>query len=744
MGQIRILVFACLILGSAALTAQASLWEHYSYGEEVLAMASNANTVLIGTKTGLVKYDINTQQKVVLNKTNSPLPDNWIAGVDISFTGLIVLGTPEGVCVVDEDNWYIFNTANTPFPSNHTYKTMISPTGTLWALSKGGDDYDYLYAYAGGEWYVQYHGNTNIPGQRIQDFTLDSAGNPALVYYHPTNDVTGLAVWNGSTWVNHSGTSMGVTSNYLSRITYDGTKYWMTDGYRIYSWDGTQSQAFDPYLPPVIEHHIISLDVDTQGKLLAGFYEPSGNENEAYLARFDGTNWTVFNPNIQVPGLDYPNAVMQSPDGDLWIGTQSGVARYDGETWGRFGCSNSGLPSNSVNYISMDSSNRLWMTVYDPVANVNALVKKDGDSWTVYGPDTIPNLFEPRYIAAAPDGSVWFSQTFGATSGCVARFDGTNTTSYDPTNSILPYGALSALHVDAAGHTWVAIRKSTFPYETDLCVFDGSSWHPVATTSGFVKDIRIDASGNPWLATNLGVMYLSGGTLICLDNMNSGLTMDNTNCLAFASNGDLWIGTTFGLSKLCVDGTWQNWDPISGNYPLRHYQDILIDPNGKVWGATQNSGLVCFDGNTFTSYTPQNSPMPTPGARNIALDSDDRLWINTIWMGISCFDISSTPVSDPAFTPQPGRLQLANYPNPFNPSTTITFRMKEASNVSLEVYNLRGQRVRKLFTGTKNAGEHSVLFDGRDDSGMILGSGIYLVKASAGKQSETLRVMLMK
>jgi ligand-binding sensor domain-containing protein len=742
--RFRYLLLACLLLGSANLSAQASAWEHYSYGEHVLAMAHSGNTLLIGTKTGLVKYDINTQQKVLLNKANSPLPDNWIAGVDISPSGAMLLGTPEGVCLVEGDNWQVFNMANSPFPSNHTYKTMFAPNGNLWVLSKGSENYDYLYSYANGEWHVQYHGNTNIPGQRIQDFTLDASGNPALVYYHVSSDITGLAVWDGTTWVNHPGTSMGVSSNYLSKICYSGTKYWMTDGYMIYSWDGTQSQAYDPDLPPVAEHHIISLGVDTQGYLLVGFYEPSGNESEAYLARFDGTNWTVYDPNLQVPGMNWPNAVLQTADGDLWIGTQSGAAYYDGVNWNRFVCSNSGLPSNNVYYMALDNQDRLWMTVRDYLSNVYALVKKDGNNWTVYGQDTIPGLYEPLYISAAPDGSVWFCNTDHSMLDSIIRFDGSTSTSYNSSNSIIPVGRVSAVEVDHSGNVWITVRKNQAPYDTDLLAFDGTAWHPAGTTSAAVKDIKFDATGNPWLATTQGLLRLEGSTLISYNTDNSGMTTNAANCLAFDAGGNLWIGTDFGLTKFSSDGNWQSWDPINGPYPLRHYHDIAIDNAGKVWGGTYSSGLVCFDGENWTSYTTQNSPLPTSGIRNLALDSQSRMWINTYWMGISCFDISSTPNFDPGLAPRPEMLQLTNYPNPFNPSTTITFHLKVTASVCLEVFNLRGQKVRRIFSGVKAAGEQSVVFDGRDDTGRPLASGVYVLKATAGKYTETRKLMLMK
>ena len=741
---IRYCLVAILLLGSVLLLAQASSWEHFSYGEEVLSMAQSVNNLIIGTKTGLVRYDIVSHQKEVLNKTNSPLPSNWVAGVAISPTGLIALGTPEGLCIIEGDSWQIYDASNSPIPSNSIYKTMISPNGTVWALSKNNEDYDYLYSYSDGVWSVLSQASTNIPGSQIRDFTLDPSGAPAIIYYNLSSNVNGLAVWDGTYWVNYTDQSMGVSSNMLSLLVYFGDKYWLTDGYSIYSWDGSQLEVFDPSLPMVQAHHIISLNVDGQGGLLAGFYDPSATDNNAYLLQYDGANWTSFDPNLQVPGLNWPNSVLQTPDGYMWIGSLSGTAYYDGENWNRFACSNSGLPSNNVNFMIVDALNRLWITVADPVRPVSALVKLEAGDWTVYGPETIPNLYEPKQISPAPDGSLWLANKSNIDIYSVMHFDGNSTVTYDHTNSILPDGIVHALAVDPSGNVWVTMGRKQYPFDDDLLVFDGNDWNHLVTTSAYLRDLKIDSSGIPWMATNQGVMYLQDGELLGYNSTNSGMTNDDTTCLEFDSMGNLWIGTTMGLTKYSLDGSWQSWDPASGNYPFRSFLDLEIDSSGKVWGATSSSGLVCFDGDIWTAYTTQNSPLPTQNMVNMALDRQDRMWINTRWMGISCFDISSTPNPENTTIPISTALNVTNYPNPFNPSTTISYSVPTDGEVSLYIYNARGQLVNTLVSEHKNRGNYQVVWQGRDMSGRSVASGLYFTRLVTGGKSISNKMLLMK
>lgn len=85
-----------------------------------------------------------------------------------------------------------------------------------------------------------------------------------------------------------------------------------------------------------------------------------------------------------------------------------------------------------------------------------------------------------------------------------------------------------------------------------------------------------------------------------------------------------------------------------------------------------------------------------------------------------------------------------NYPNPFNPSTKIEFTLPKASRVTLEVYDLLGQKVRTLAYGHMAAGRHSVSWNGADDAGRQVASGTYFYRLNAGSTFETRKMMLIK
>jgi len=95
--------------------------------------------------------------------------------------------------------------------------------------------------------------------------------------------------------------------------------------------------------------------------------------------------------------------------------------------------------------------------------------------------------------------------------------------------------------------------------------------------------------------------------------------------------------------------------------------------------------------------------------------------------------------------PRPEGFSLGNYPNPFNPSTTIYYTLATPATVKLAVYDIKGQHVRTLIADMpKNRGTHNTLWDGRDNAGKTVPSGVYLYQLKAGKRVKTGRCLLLK
>ena len=152
------------------------------------------------------------------------------------------------------------------------------------------------------------------------------------------------------------------------------------------------------------------------------------------------------------------------------------------------------------------------------------------------------------------------------------------------------------------------------------------------------------------------------------------------------------------------------------------------------------TSIVPASGNlTFTlSFTPLES---IEYIAEIAINSieEHRLTIRGTGKTVSEYD----PIEIPLVTSL-----IGNFPNPFNPETNISFQLSVDSyqGVRIEVFNIRGQRVRTLLDGSRafESGRHTVTWDGRDDGGVQVSSGVYFYRMQAGEYQSVRRMLLLK
>jgi hypothetical protein len=190
-------------------------------------------------------------------------------------------------------------------------------------------------------------------------------------------------------------------------------------------------------------------------------------------------------------------------------------------------------------------------------------------------------------------------------------------------------------------------------------------------------------------------------------------------------------------SLLCA---WS--DPLEGGwFPdvyLRH-----IAPSGEPL----DNGPILLCGERYHQEYPQiavngnQALIAWADSRSGILNSEDT--ISGIWA--EAFSSDFLPADDPVVPAMPGAVLHANYPNPFNPSTTISFDLPAAGIASLSIYNLRGQLVKTLLDRSQQAsGRHFLNWDGNDALGRKVSSGVYLYRLTFDGQIQTRRMLMMK
>ena len=94
--------------------------------------------------------------------------------------------------------------------------------------------------------------------------------------------------------------------------------------------------------------------------------------------------------------------------------------------------------------------------------------------------------------------------------------------------------------------------------------------------------------------------------------------------------------------------------------------------------------------------------------------------------------------------PEIYEFKYTNYPNPFNPETTIAFTLPKENRTILNIYNIRGQRVRSLWNDTLSEGHHKIVWNGRDENDRQVGSGVYFYRIESGEFKATQKMLLLK
>jgi hypothetical protein len=191
--------------------------------------------------------------------------------------------------------------------------------------------------------------------------------------------------------------------------------------------------------------------------------------------------------------------------------------------------------------------------------------------------------------------------------------------------------------------------------------------------------------------------------------------------------------------------------------------DTVLTDGNRLYKRKLTAAPVVFDGKGTLTYTASSADPTYVEATIIAPDTlQVRGKINSggqfITVTVTARDIDNATVSTtfrvrvdgtteaPSVVALPKEYELAqNYPNPFNPTTVIRFALPKESPVTLEIYNILGVKVRTLIAGeTMNAAVHSRVWDGRDDAGLSVPSGIYFYRLHAGEFVASRKMTLLK
>jgi len=554
-------------------------------------------------------------------------------------------------------------------------------------------------------------GGTNWTATQID--TAPTGGDAAMV----------MAIDENKAWVPiHTGTPQGIY------YTENGGANWV----RQESADFNLTGSF-----PNVVHFFNENDGFAQGDAVGGYFE-------LYTTTDGGTNWTrVAEANIPAPlagewGIvGYYDAVGDN----IWYGTQMGRVFY-----------------------SNDKGNN-WEVAQTPIATYTDVTFKDN----LHGLAQDKGSSSTGTIAETSDGGVtWQAVTHTGT--CY-----TNDMDYVPgsENTYVSTGATTGISGASfsydGGHNWI-----TFD-ETDTVQFLATSWIDVTTGwAGCFNDQNNpglygvyaytgDLTPQPMGTISGVVSDLDTGTLLA----NAIITLGtNTTTTDFDGEYEMLVdvGTFDFTCELLGFDTYSEDDVVIEENQTTTIdialQNQYVPPTNLNCSATGENVLITWsapeteaDVTNYNIYRNAEVLYTVTGSTTLKIDIGVPSGTYTYNVSAIYYDVYESDLTDDFVVevvdagnilPVNGTKLIGNIPNPFNPTTAISFSLDNAGFVNIDIYNVKGEKVRTLVNENLEATTHSVIWNGDDDQGKSISSGIYFYKMRTGSFTATKKMILMK
>jgi hypothetical protein len=727
---------------SVQATAPSPSWTSYSLNDAVNGIALQGNYVWCATPNGPVRWD----SRDLSSRLFVGPPDNRLNTIATASDGSIWMGSPAGVTRFDGRNWTSYIRED-GLPDGNV--KMIAPgTGNEMWLGMV-EKYD-MYNGTFYEWWISEQTGPTWTTRLHEDNIMKGGFGPLTSLAVKT----GTDVWairsgrllhfDGTAWKD-SLSGEGMTAQPLKFVAIgQGGDLWVTGMSQVSRrHDGIwTTHDFG-------DAAATCMSASPGGFIGVGFVLPDSTRVIEVCAG-DGVDWEA---HPLGKGDEYQvNALAIGSDGVIWAGPPNGLYRLSGGERLHL------IPDSHVSSIpgKLVGTDLQGDAIF---VDLNGVHVFDGSHWT-------DNLFPTplgsiETAAVAPNGSIWISSlnSFGLYyyNGSVWRF--------------FVFGELGLNYpydIFFQNDSTVQIRSGA-----GFSRFDGTSWIDISYPTDGLEAGGIDR------------MVIAPDNILWADNSNfdggtahvrvAHLVNDRWTTYELMTGG--WE-SSYSLTPVVSRATGDVWAVVTGNAGDVHYpmivtnlfrfdgvswnqaasfagycESVTVGPDGAVW----IGGVPFRDHSTFlytggglnrykdgvTTWYDNLAGLLDNSVSAVAVGPDGTVWVQSE-SGLSRFgSIIPTGVKSTQDVPREIAIK-GNYPNPFNPSTSISFSLPASGKASLTVYDITGRKVRELISGVLPAGKSTAVWDGRDDSGRTVSSGVYFSRLTMGKNAVVGKMLLMK
>ncbi|MGB9697702.1 MAG: T9SS type A sorting domain-containing protein [Ignavibacteria bacterium] len=712
------LIFFILLLSTSK--PQSTYWipTNGPYGGNIRTFVKDSlNRLFIGTGGGGIYYTTDAGNNWVnaSNGLTAGTMETRINCLTIDSTNFLYVGTARGL--FRSTNGGVSWEKITYFTTNEIYsmvvtadnRLFVSTLNTIWVSTDNGLNW-----------------NTSAGGLPNSTYSNLCVAPNSFIYAstYPTGVVRstdGGANWtavNSGLPGNSIGALIATANNYLfAGVSGQGIYFSTNNGD---SWSAANSGLTNMY-------------VNGFGALNNILF--AGTNNGIFRSTNYGANWVAVNNGFSAPYTGCRRFEFLSPN-IVFAGTAAlGVLKSTnmGDQWY---VSSKGINASITKSIGVDFLNNIW------VAITGGIFKSTDYGTTFFKSDSGITNTHLNVIRIHPDGYLYagtfpmsgtpLSGVFRSTNNGISWTVAMNGFTYQY-NNVLDFA------FDTSGYIYAATNDNVYK-STNF----GNNWFRANTgiTTSQIYSIAVSRKNNYVYAGTFGAgIFRSKDNGANWSPINNGLTATQIMSLEIDSNGYIFAGTNGqGVFRSKNDG--DNWEQVLGAGLTLQAWKVAINKRGYIFtgivgGLIVNLG-IWLSTNEGDNWVQISSGIMDPFIDAISFDSLDNGYIGSLGSG-TYKSSGTTPVKTKTFEiPKTFSLEQ-NFPNPFNPTTTIRYSLAKDGFVSLKIYNTLGQVIEILVNNFQVAGYYQYIFNGSR-----FPSGVYFCRLETGNYTETRRMVLAK
>jgi ligand-binding sensor domain-containing protein len=706
-----------------------SNWKNYSDLKDTRSVVISGNELWAASTGGAFNLNLTTLNYKTFSKAEGLFGTN-INAVAIDNYGKIWFGSANGLIDVYNPQTNSFSTIRDIFNSDKSNKginSFLVKGDTIFVATDYGISLIDSKSFFFYDTYFKFGTfSSNIKVNKIySDNLLYVATEAGVAIQKPgTTNLAAPESWNVYNISN------GLTSIKISDITIYNGKLLAASDRGVSVFDETNS-SWSSFIPALNNTVILNMIV-LQDKLIllspGKLYEFANSTlSEVYSSSSQG----------------FKN-LFYSPDKGIFISTSNGVYSLN-ENKIYFP---NGPVANQFPQLAVDNKSVLWSSTGNDVTG-KGIQKFDGNTWNVFNTSEHPELLTNAFysIYAAPDGKIysgnWGNGFVRIDENSITRFDASNT----PIVGIPGNGnfvVISGLGYDSKNNLWVLNYDAGDKNNLAMLTPD-SAWYlfqiPAQQNISVSKNVNlvIDQYDTKWfnsLGGTVALFYFNENKTYQNPNDDksgiistaNGLNSNDITAIQVDKRGDVWVGSSRGVNIITNTSTiLNNTNPqfkITSVFALRQQSitAIAVDPLNQKWiGTNEGLVLVTSDGlKVIANLNSKNSPLLDDKIESLAIDEKaGKVFVGTKF-GLNTFET-------PSVKPVDSFSGLSIYPSPFVISdgtqlVTIDGLIKDSE---IKILTIAGKLIRRLET----PGGRIAFWDGRDDEGNLVNTGVYIVVA---------------